>query len=197
MEVKDNVGPASAEVDNMSKEEKERLKSNRAGRNSQKRRAPQSAKMKKLQQQILQLQQERDELKDRLLRKAAEFDNFKKRTENQNVQLAATANADLIAQLLPVIDDLERSIASAGENEDFKGLLAGVELISRNFCKVLEKRGVKRIVAVGEAFDPEKHDALMQVDSDEHPPGIVVDEHLKGYEFNGRVLRHSQVLVSK
>ncbi len=166
-------------------------------KSSKKNKSKSPSRLRKLQEELEQTRKERDELKDLLLRKAAEFDNFKRRTENEYVQLIANANADLIKDLLPVVDDLERSLAAAREKEDFAGLLSGVELIYKSFSKVLEERGVKPIPAVGEEFDPEKHDALMQLESKEHAPGIVVDEHRKGYELNGRVLRHSQVLVSK
>ncbi len=156
-----------------------------------------SPKQKKLEAALKDVQRERDELKDLLLRKAAEFDNFKKRTDSEQVRLIVNANADLITELLPVYDDLERSVAAAKENGDFDGLVAGVELIFKNFRKILDGRGVKPIQAVGEEFDPEKHDALMQVESGDHSSGVVVDEHKKGYVLNDRVLRHSQVLVSK
>ena len=165
--------------------------------NKAKTRKPASAQVKKLEAELEAVQAERDELKDLLLRKAAEFDNYKKRTQAENLQLIAQANGDLLADLLPVFDDIERSVLSARENEDFKVLLDGVELVFKSFAKVLERRGLKPIQAVGKLFDPEKHDALMQVESDEHESGVVLDEHKKGYMLNDRVLRHSQVLVSK
>ncbi|MCG8607645.1 nucleotide exchange factor GrpE, partial [bacterium] len=87
--------------------------------------------------------------------------------------------------------------SSVGESAGRDGAWAGVELIYKNFAKVLENQGVKPIDAVGQQFDPEKHAALMQVESEEYPSGTVVEEHTKGYLINDRVLRHSQVLVSK
>lgn len=164
---------------------------------AKRKRAASSKKENKLEKKIAQLATEREELKELLLRKAAEFDNFKKRTESEYGRLVANANSELVTDLLPIIDDLERSVASAREAQDFRGLLAGVELITGNFISAFGKRGVAPIRAIGEAFDPEKHEALMQVESDKYPSGIVADEHLKGYIMNGRVLRHSQVLVSK
>lgn len=164
---------------------------------AKRKRTASSKKDNKLEKKIAQLEKEREELKELLLRKAAEFDNFKKRTESEYGRLVANANFELVGDLLPIIDDLERSVASAREAQDFRGLLAGVELITGNFISAFGKRGVAPIRAIGEAFDPEKHEALMQVESDKYPSGIVADEHLKGYIMNGRVLRHSQVLVSK
>lgn len=150
-----------------------------------------------LKKKLEELESENKDLNERLLRKAAEFDNYKKRTENEFAQVMANANAGLIADLLPVLDDFERFLGSGHESEDIKGLVSGVELIYKNLVKVLEKRGVEPLYAVGQEFDPEKHEALMQVESEEYPSNTVVEEHLKGYVMNDRVLRHSQVLVSK
>ncbi|MFQ5675689.1 MAG: nucleotide exchange factor GrpE, partial [bacterium] len=130
----------------------------------------------KLNKRIQALETEKNDLKEQLLRKAAEFDNYKKRTESEFSRLVKGANADLITELLPVLDDLERSLTSF-ENENVKNsedFHRGVSLIFKNLSKVLEKRGVKAIEAIGQEFDPEKHDALMQVESKEHPPNTVV-----------------------
>lgn len=156
-----------------------------------------SSKYKNLKKQLEKAQTECNELRDQLLRKAAEFDNYRKRTEKQFSQFIANCNAELITELLPIVDDLERSIQSTGNSDEYEELCKGIELIYKNLMKILEKRGVKPIEAVGQSFDPEKHDALLQVDSNDHPSGTIVEEHLKGYMMNDRVLRHSQVLVSK
>ncbi|MFQ5864693.1 MAG: nucleotide exchange factor GrpE [bacterium] len=156
-----------------------------------------SSKYKNLKKQLEKAQTECNELRDQLLRKAAEFDNYRKRTEKEFSQFIANCNAELITELLPIVDDLERSIQSTGNSDEYEELCKGIELIYKNLMKILEKRGVKPIEAVGQSFDPEKHDALLQVDSNDHPSGTIVEEHLKGYMMNDRVLRHSQVLVSK
>lgn len=159
-----------------------------------------SAAALKLKKKIERLETEKNELKDQLLRKVAEFENYKKRTENEYSQLIKNANADLVTDLLPVLDDLERSLASLNDKkraENFEDFREGVELIYKNLTKVLEGKGVKAIEAIGQKFDPEKHHALMQIESKDQPSDTVVDEHLKGYIMNDRVLRHSQVLVSK
>jgi len=156
-----------------------------------------AGKIKSLKQKLHSVEQQNAELKDQLLRKAAEFENYKKRRESELSQLIVNANADLIASLLPVLDDLERSLKIDPGTGDFKNFFQGVELIYKNLAKVLESQGVKVIPAVGAPFDPEKHAALLQVDSKDFPSGTVVQEHLKGYTMNDRVLRHSQVLVSK
>ncbi len=155
-----------------------------------------SAKMKK---KLEALEAEKNALNDRFLRKVAEFDNYKKRTETEYSQLIKNASADLIIDLLPVLDNLERSLASVTDKDkadNFEHFHEGVELIYKDVSKVLKKRGVKPIEAVGQTFDPERHEALMQVTSDQ-PSDTIIEEHLKGYEMHDRVLRHSQVLVSK
>lgn len=161
------------------------------------RKATPESKLKQLTEKIAALEKENAELKDRFLRKVAEFDNYKKRTEAEIANLALTANADFIKELLPVFDDFERSLEAAKGSEDFKTFFQGVELIYKNLMKVLEKRGVKPMQSVGEPFDPEKHEALLQVENKDFPPGTVVEEHLKGYMLHDKVLRHSQVLVNK
>ncbi len=139
---------------------------------------------------------ERDELKDQLLRTAAEFDNFRKRSNNEKKDLVLLANADFVKSLLPVLDDFDRFI-QAGKESDVESLRQGIELIYRNFLKILSDHGLHAMETVGRPFDPEKHDALMQVESKNMESDMVVDEHQKGYEFNDRVIRHAKVIVSK
>jgi molecular chaperone GrpE len=139
--------------------------------------------------------QEKEELKDKLLRLAAEFDNFRKRTEREFALVRENAKADVISAVLTVLDDLDRSL-EAGE-QDPESVLDGLKIIQKSFLKSLESHGLKVMESVGEPFDPEKHDALLQVESDELDPDHVVDEHVKGYKLNDRVLRHAKVVVSK
>lgn len=158
---------------------------------------PPAGKSKILKQKLHEAEQKIAELQDQLLRTAAEFDNYKKRRESELGSFIANANADLIANILPVLDDLERSLKIDPASGDLNSFFQGVELIYKNLIRILENQGVKPIAAVGQPFDPEKHAALMQVESKDYPSGTVVEEHVKGYTMNGRVLRHSQVLVSK
>jgi len=168
------------------------------GKQTAKLKSKSSSGLAKMKKKIEVLETEKNELNDRFLRKVAEFDNYKKRTETEYSQLIKNASADLIIDLLPVLDNLERSLSSADTDkaDNFEHFHEGVELIYKDVSKVLEKRGVKPIEAVGQTFDPERHDALMQVASDQ-PSDTIIEEHLKGYELHDRVLRHSQVLVSK
>jgi len=151
----------------------------------------------KLREKLGTLEQENAALSDRLLRTAAEFDNYRKRTEAEMANLREAASAELIKDLLPVFDDFERSLGAVSDSEKGGSLYEGVQLIYKNLVKVLERRGVEVIEAVGQPFDPERHEALMQVETSDFPPGMVVEEHRKGYVMNDRVLRHSQVLVNK
>lgn len=139
-------------------------------------------------------QKRAEELQERLLRILAEFDNMKKRSERERLRLVQDANADLILKLLPVLDDLERSLTT-----DTSGakLREGVELIFKKMKNTLEAEGVHPIEAEGKPFDVELHDALLQVEDASVPSGTVTEVHEKGYCLNERVLRHAKVLVSK
>ena len=137
------------------------------------------------------------QLKDQLLRKVAEYDNYRKRTEREFLNRIQNANERLITDLLPVLDDFERSLSHAREAENKELLIEGFELIYKKLSSIMEKEGLKSIDAVGQEFDPDKHDALMQMESDSHDSGTIMEEHLKGYNLNHKVIRHSQVLVAK
>ncbi|HHM01588.1 MAG TPA: nucleotide exchange factor GrpE [Caldithrix abyssi] len=155
------------------------------------------SKIENLEEELEKLRGEAESYKEQLLRKAAEFDNYKRRTEREFLDNIQNASQELILELLPVVDDLERSIEHAREEETDTPMLQGVELVYKNLMSLLEKRGLKPIKSVGEEFDPDKHNALMQVDTDKVESGYVADEHVKGYMLNDKVLRHAQVLVAK
>jgi len=136
-------------------------------------------------------------LRDRLMRKAAEFENYKKRTENEISSYLKYANEELISELLPVLDDFDRVIASWDEKHDVETFKKGVELIYDKFRKVLGKKGLKEMESTGKPFDVNLHDALMQVDNDKIDPNTVAETVEKGYYLKDKVLRHAKVLVSK
>ncbi len=154
-------------------------------------------KSTKQQNDLKKIKEENAHLKDQLLRKVAEFDNYRKRTEREFLDRIQNANEILITELLPVLDDFERSLEHAQDAENKEVLVEGFELIYKKMDSILEKKGLKPIEAIGHEFDPEKHDALMQIDSDSHESGVVLEQHLKGYYLNDKVIRHSQVLVAK
>ena len=139
---------------------------------------------------------ERDQLRDLLLRKTAEFDNFRKRVERERSEFARRAAEDLLLDLLPLVDDFERALAVPSETSDGESYRAGVVLMHRQLLELLRKRDVTPIDAVGEPFDPGLHEAVTQEPSDEHPEGTVVTEFRRGYRLGNRLLRPAMVTVS-
>ncbi len=154
-----------------------------------------------LSSRITELEGTISQLKDQLLRKAAEFENYKKRVESDSANLIRFANEDLIMSMLPVLDDFERSLKASRETspDDNAGqqiIVRGIELIYNKFRKILDMQGVKSFEVVGKPFDPHLHDALMQILNPDVPPHTVLEEVEKGYMMNDRVLRHAKVIVS-
>lgn len=152
---------------------------------------------KNLRQELEEAQQQIADLKDRYLRKAAELENYKKRIDREFTNIIQRANEELILDLLPVVDDLERSLTLTKDGKDFDSLYKGVELIYQKLLRALSSRGLQPLESVGQEFDPTKHDALLQVESDHHPPNIVIEEHERGYRLGDRVIRPAKVVVSK
>ena len=146
---------------------------------------------------VKQLEQEVADLKDKLLRKAAEFENYKRRTENDQINLITFAAESFIQKLLPVIDDFERSLGHVDEAEDINAIKQGLKLIYDKLLKVLDEQGVKKIEAVGNPFDVDYHEALMQRPDDSVEPHTVLDEMEKGYTYKDKVIRHAKVIVSE
>lgn len=148
---------------------------------------------------IKQYEKEIAELRDRLLRVHADFDNYRKRVNKEKEEWFKYASQDLIEKLLPVLDNFERAILAIDEqNEEVKNVLSGIKMIEKQLIEILEKEGLEPIVAVGSDFDPFLHEAVMQVPA---PEGVadnqVVEEIRKGYLFKGRLLRASMVKVAK
>lgn len=156
----------------------------------------QKPKRRNYKKELEKVTAERDDLKEKLLRTAAEFDNFRKRTNNEKPEWMDMARGEILTSILPVLDDLLRFTA-VDEKKDYDTLHAGVELVVKNFQKILKDHGLVEMDAVGQPFDPEKHDALMQMPVEGQDADIVVEQHLKGYEYKDKVLRHAQVIVSK
>jgi molecular chaperone GrpE len=154
-------------------------------------------KRTRLKKELEEARRENRALKEQMLRLAAEFDNFKKRVDRERMAIIDSANVDLVKSLLPVIDDLERSLEVSEKKVDYKTFVSGIDLILRNLVKILKDQGLRVMETVDHPFDPEKHDALLQVEAEGKDANIVIDEHVKGYEFKDRVLRHAKVIVSK
>ena len=143
-----------------------------------------------------ELRREKDALQDRLLRTAAEFDNYRKRVDRERRDQAESATADALTDLLPIVDDLERAL-KAPAGGDGEGFRKGVELIHQQMLELLRKRGVKPIDAVGQDFDPRYHQAIVQEASPDHREGEVMEEFARGYMLGDRLLRPAMVKVAK
>jgi molecular chaperone GrpE len=144
-----------------------------------------------------ELQRERDEFKDLLLRKTAEFDNYRRRTERERQTQAETAALDLLGELLPLVDDLERALQVEPGSEGTEAYRRGVELIHRQLMELLRKRGVQPIEALGADFDPHRHQAVAHEAAAGHREGEVIEEYRRGYTIGDRLLRPSMVKVAK
>lgn len=136
-----------------------------------------------------------EELEDRVKRQMAEFDNFRKRTEKEKAAMFETGAKSVIEKILPVVDNFERGLASVSEEEKDGALAQGMQMIYKQLMTELENLDVKPIPAVGEEFNPEFHNAVMQTQSDEFESGVVAQELQKGYTYRDSVVRHSMVAV--
>lgn len=137
-----------------------------------------------------------DICRDQLLRKAAEFENYKRRVETDQTNFIRTANESLIGLLLPVLDDLGRSLKLGKEDKNYDAFFKGVELIQSKFLRILEGQGLSAFESVGKPFDVDLHDALLQLPREDVPPHTVVEEVERGYKLGDRILRHAKVVVS-
>ena len=138
-----------------------------------------------------------NELQDKLLRKAAEFENYKRRTENDQFNLINYAAESFITKLLPIVDDFERSMSHIDEIENSKSVKDGIKLVYEKLQKLLQEQGIKKMQTKGESFNVEYHDALMQRKDDSVPPHTVLEEIESGYIYRDKVIRHAKVIVSE
>lgn len=136
-----------------------------------------------------------EELNDRLKRQMAEFDNFRKRTEKEKSQMFDLGARTIIEKILPVVDNFERGLAAVDESQKEDAFVSGMDKVYKQMMTELENIGVKAIEAVGEEFNPEYHNAVMQVESEEYESGVVAQELQKGYMYKDTVVRHSMVAV--
>ncbi len=158
--------------------------------------ASQDSEVKKLRQELDAKCEEVKVNYDRFVRQVAELENFKKRATREKDEAVRFANESLVRDLLPVIDNLERAVAHAQGGGNGKPLVEGVEMVLKGLLDVLAKHGVAQILAVGQPFDPEKHEAMAQVESENHAPNTVIEEHHKGYLLKDRLLRPALVTVA-
>jgi molecular chaperone GrpE len=157
----------------------------------------QAAELARLRETLEAKEKEANENYDRYVRQAAELENFRKRAHRDRDEGIRFANEALIKDLLPVVDNLERAVAHSREGGNGEPLVEGVELVLKGLFDALAKHGVVPISALGEPFDPEKHEAMAQVESETHKPNTVVEEYHKGYLLRDRLLRPALVSVAK
>ncbi|MBO6078054.1 MAG: nucleotide exchange factor GrpE [Bacteroidaceae bacterium] len=138
------------------------------------------------------------DLKDRLLRQMAEFDNYRKRTMKEKADIILNGSAGVVTDILPVIDDLERAIANSAKSEDFIALKEGIELIYNKLMHILEQKGLQKISPKNEPFDTDYHEAIAMIPApSDDLKGKVLDCAIDGYKLNDKVLRHAKVAVGE
>lgn len=148
-------------------------------------------------EKLTEAQAEAARVRDQLLRMAADFDNFRKRTRREVDDAQRRGRETAVKDLLPVFDNLERAAVHADTATDVKSLSDGIRMVIRQFTDTLERMGIKRIPSVGRPFDPTVHEAIQQIESTEHAAGVVMAEVQPGYILGDYLLRAAQVVVSK
>ena len=136
-----------------------------------------------------------EDLNDRLRRQMAEFDNFRKRSEKEKSQMFDMGARSIIEKVLPVVDNFERGLAAVPEDQKDDAFVTGMDKVYKQLMTEFDSIGVKPIEALGQEFNPDLHNAVMQVESDEYEPGVVAQELQKGYMYKDTVVRHSMVAV--
>lgn len=159
--------------------------------------AAEDSKVAELEAEVEMLKKQAEESKQRYLRAQADFENFRRRTRAEKEELSKYGSMSVLEKLLPVVDNFDRALDASRQNDDFNSLLKGLEMIHTQFSQILEEEDLKPIQAVGQPFNPEFHQAVMQVESEEHEEGIVVEELQKGYMLKEKVIRPSMVKVSQ
>lgn len=169
--------------------------------------APPSAEEKEVVLSVKELEDLKKELEtkkteaaeylDHLQRLKAEFENYKKRLLREQTQFLELASQNLMGKLLPVLDNFELALLAAEDSQDFERLVKGIEMVYSEFKDVLHKEGLQVIESIGKQFDPQVHEAVMQVHSDEHEDNTVIDVLRQGYTFKGKVIRPAMVKVAK
>ncbi|MBX6380610.1 molecular chaperone GrpE [Thermoflavifilum aggregans] len=147
---------------------------------------------------VEKLENELAECKDKYLRLVAEFDNYKKRTARERIELMQTAGREIIVSLLDVLDDFDRAIQQLDQAKDITALKEGIHLIYNKFKSILQSKGLKEMETLHAHFDPELHEAISEVPApDENLKGKVLDYVQKGYLLNDKIIRHAKVVVGK
>jgi molecular chaperone GrpE len=158
---------------------------------------PEKPKSKKESKKKNKYKEELKALKEKYVRLAAEYDNFRKRSSREIQSILRTANENIVKDMLPIIDNLDLATEHREKTTTLEEYVKGIALIEDQLREILAQAGLKHIEAVGKPFDPNLHEAILQMESDEYDPGIVMNETQKGYLFADKVIRHSKVVVSK
>jgi len=147
--------------------------------------------------EVEQLREQAADLNQRLMRIAADFDNFRKRTRIEKEELAKYANSNLVSELLLVLDNFQRALEVKDPSEDVKRFLAGMEMVYKQLIQLLSQAGLEPINTIGQTFDPQKHEAVMHTEDESVPDNAIIEELRCGYMFKDKVLRPSMVKVAK
>lgn len=189
--LEDLEADASTEKSGEPKEEKPEEKSGgREEKGHKKKKDKADKKTEELKEQI-------DQLQDKCMRQMAEFENFRKRSEKEKSAMFETGARSIIEKILPVVDNFERGLAAIPEEEKGSPFADGMNMIYRQLMTELDNMGVKPIEAVGQEFNPDLHNAVMQVESQEFESGVIAQELQKGYTYHDSVVRHSMVAVAQ
>ena len=152
-------------------------------------------KIKVLKNELLKQSEETQGISDKNIRLLAEFDNYKRRTQEERINLLKYGGKKLAKSILPILDDLHRTLETGGKTKA-RTILEGIELIMSKLDKTLEEQGIVVFDSVGQNFDPELHEALMSEKSDQED-NIIIREFEKGYKYDDKIIRHAKVVVSK
>ena len=155
------------------------------------------SEIEKTEEKISELEKQVKELEDKFLRKVAEFENYKRRAENDQFNLITYGAESFIVKLLPVIDDFERSLQHIDTANDSESIKKGIKLVYEKLLKVLDEQGIKKMESVGKPFNVDYHDALMQRKNEKVEPHTVLEEIEPGYIYREKVIRHAKVIVSE
>jgi molecular chaperone GrpE len=158
--------------------------------------APPAASDENLEQRLQAVTAERDDYRDKWARARADLDNYRKRIQKEIEEDRKYAPLPMLKRLLPALDGLDRALKSAKQSRNADELIAGIELVAKEFEAALASVGAQAIAAVGQPFDPHLHEAIQQVPTDEHPPMTVVEDVERGYLLHDRVVRPTKVVVS-
>ncbi|WP_416149306.1 nucleotide exchange factor GrpE [Salipaludibacillus sp. HK11] len=143
-----------------------------------------------------ELEEKLEETTNRMLRLQADYDNFRRRTQQEKESAAKYRSQSLAESLLPALDSFERGMKIDAQSEETKSLLQGMEIVYRQLMEALDKEGIEPVDSVGQPFDPKIHQAVMQVESDDYESNVVVEEMQKGYQLKGRIIRPAMVKVN-